>query len=46
MAKKYLVTLTSDECNYLTGLMMASERSALIITRAHIWLKADQFVAY
>jgi transposase len=42
MAKKYLVTLTADERDRLTGLVSAGKRSALTITRARILLKADQ----
>ena len=42
MAKKYLVTLTSDEREWLTGLVSADQRSALTVTRARILLKADQ----
>ena len=40
--KKYLVTLTDDERQWLTGLVSAGKRSALTITRARILLKADQ----
>jgi transposase len=40
--KKYLVTLTADERQWLTGLVSAGKRSALTITRARILLKADQ----
>jgi hypothetical protein len=40
--KKYLVTLTSEERDHLTGLVSAGKRSALTITRARILLKADQ----
>jgi transposase len=40
--KKYLVTLTADERQGLTGLVSAGKRSALTITRARILLKADQ----
>ena len=42
MAKKYLVTLTAEERDRLTGLVSAGKRSALTITRARILLKADQ----
>ena len=42
MAKKYLVTLTADEREWLTGLVSAGKRSALTITRARTLLKADQ----
>ena len=42
MAKKYLVTLTADERERLTGLVSAGKRSALTLTRARILLKADQ----
>ena len=41
MAKKYLVTLTPEERDWLTGLVSAGKRSALTITRARILLKAD-----
>jgi transposase len=40
--KKYLVTLTPEERDWLTGLVSAGKRSALTITRARILLKADQ----
>ena len=40
--KKYLVTLTTEERDRLTGLVSAGKRSALTITRARILLKADQ----
>jgi transposase len=40
--KKYLVTLTAEEREWLTGLVSAGRRSALTITRARILLKADQ----
>jgi transposase len=40
--KKYLVTLTPDERQWLTSLISAGQRSALTITRARILLKADQ----
>jgi len=40
--KKYLVTLTAEERDWLTGLVSAGKRSALTITRARILLKADQ----
>src|SRR5438552_6220040 len=40
--KKYLVILTSEERDWLTGLVSAGKRSALAITRARILLKADQ----
>ena len=40
--KKYLVTLTPEERDRLTGLVSAGKRSALTITRARILLKADQ----
>ena len=42
MAKKYLVTLTAHEREWLSGLVSAGKRSALTITRARILLKADQ----
>jgi transposase len=42
MSKKYIVTLTADEREHLTGLVSAGKRSALTITRARILLKADQ----
>jgi hypothetical protein len=42
MAKRYLVTLTAEERDWLTGLVSAGKRSALTITRARILLKADQ----
>jgi len=42
MTKKYLITLTTDEREGLTGLVSAGKRSALTITRAGILLKADQ----
>src|SRR5262249_54823424 len=41
MAKKYLVTLTTEEREWLTGLVSGGKRSALAITRARILLKAD-----
>jgi transposase len=40
--KRYLVTLTADEREYLGGLLSAGKRSALTLTRARILLKADQ----
>src|SRR5947207_3333130 len=40
--KKYLVTLTAEERELLTGLLSAGKRSALTLTRARILLKADQ----
>jgi transposase len=40
--KKYLVTLTPEARDWLTGLVSAGKRSALTITRARILLKADQ----
>src|SRR5437764_9332167 len=40
--KKYLVTLTAEEREWLTGLVSAGKRSALTITLARILLKADQ----
>ena len=40
--KKYLVTLTAQERDHLTALVSAGKRSALVITRARILLKADQ----
>jgi transposase len=40
--KKYLVTLTAEEREHLTGLLSAGKRSALTLTRARILLKADQ----
>ena len=42
MAKKYLVTLTPEERQWLTALLSAGKRSALTLTRARILLKADQ----
>jgi len=42
MAKKYLVTLTPDERDFLSALTSAGKRSALTLTRARILLKADQ----
>jgi transposase len=42
MAKRYLVTLTAEEREWLTGLVSAGRRSALAITRARILLKSDQ----
>jgi transposase len=42
MAKKYLVTLTPEERQWLTALLSAGRRSALTLTRARILLKADQ----
>jgi transposase len=42
MAKKYLVTLTPEERQWLTALLSAGKRSALALTRARILLKADQ----
>ncbi len=40
--KKFLVTLTAEERNWLGRLVSAGRRSALTITRARILLKADQ----
>ena len=40
--KKYLVTLTGEERDYLAGLLCAGKRSALMLARARILLKADQ----
>jgi hypothetical protein len=40
--KKYLVTLTPEEREQLTGLLSAGKRSALTLLRARILLKADQ----
>ena len=40
--KKYLVTLTPDERDHLTGLLSAGKRSALTLARVRILLKADQ----
>src|SRR5260370_32461792 len=40
--KKYLVTLTAEEREYLGGLLSAGKRSALTLARARILLKADQ----
>jgi transposase len=40
--KKYLVTLTPEEREHLSGLLSAGKRSALTLTRARILLKADQ----
>jgi transposase len=40
--KKYLVTLSPEERQWLTGLVSAGKRSALTVTRARILLKADQ----
>ena len=42
MAKKYLVTLTPEERQWLTALLSAGKRSALTLTRARVLLKADQ----
>jgi hypothetical protein len=42
MAKKYLVTLTPEERQWLAALLSAGQRSALALTRARILLKADQ----
>jgi transposase len=42
MAKKYLVTLTPEERQWLAALLSAGKRSALTLTRARILLKADQ----
>ena len=42
MAKKYIVTLTSEEREELIKLVSAGKRSALTITRARILLKADE----
>jgi Homeodomain-like domain len=42
VAKKYLVTLTPEERERLTGLVSAGKRPALTITRARILLRADQ----
>ena len=42
MAKKYLVTLTTEERRQLRALVSAGKRSALTITRARVLLKADQ----
>jgi transposase len=42
MAKRYLVTLTAEEREWLARLVSAGKRSALTITRARILLKADQ----
>jgi transposase len=39
--KLYVITLTSDERNYLAGLVSAGKESALSLTRARILLKAD-----
>jgi transposase len=41
-AKKYLVTLTPEERDHLTGLVSAGKRSARTITRARVLLLADQ----
>src|SRR5262245_38371019 len=40
--KKYLVTLTAEERQWLGALVKAGKRSALTITRARSLLKADQ----
>jgi hypothetical protein len=40
--KKYLVTLTPEERQQLTGMLSAGKASALVLTRARILLKADQ----
>ena len=40
--KKYLVTLTPEEREHLSGLLSAGKRSALTLTRARVLLKADQ----
>src|SRR5262245_14204264 len=43
MARKtYLVTLSPEEREALTALVKAGQRSALLLTRARILLKADQ----
>jgi transposase len=43
MARKtYLVTLTPEEREWLTALVKAGQRSALMLARARILLKADQ----
>jgi transposase len=40
--KKYVVTLTAGEREWLGGLLKAGRRSALTLTRARVLLKADQ----
>jgi hypothetical protein len=40
--KRYLVTLTPEERQWLEGLLKSGKRSALTLTRARILLKADQ----
>ncbi len=40
--KRYLVTLTPEEREQLSGLLSARKRSALTLARARILLKADQ----
>jgi transposase len=40
--KRYLVTLTPEEREQLSGLLSAGKRSALTLARARILLKADQ----
>jgi transposase len=40
--KRYLVTLTAEEREQLSGLLSAGKRSALTLARARILLKADQ----
>src|SRR6516225_3731462 len=42
MAKKYLVTLTPEERQWLSARLSAGKRSALTLTRARVLLKADQ----
>jgi hypothetical protein len=40
-AKKYIVTLTPEERDHLTGLVSAGKRSARTVTRARVLLLAD-----
>ena len=40
--KRYVVTLTPDEREHLTGLLRRGTAAALVLTRARVLLKADQ----
>ena len=40
--KRYVVTLSPDERDQLTGLLRKGKAAALVLTRARILLKADQ----
>jgi transposase len=40
--KRYVVTLTPDEREHLTGLLRRGKAAALVLTRARILLKADR----